>query len=242
MNRGLTVGIVLLTFLAGTAALNRMMPSRLTQERILASERMAAAVERADAAFRSYSDRQPEKGLTDFVPEPFSVRFECSNGSFTVRCEPSWAPKGCARLKEAVAAGVYDDAHFFRVIPGFVVQFGIPGDPEIAGRWHESWIADDPVVESNTVGTMSFATSGPNSRTTQLFINLGDNASLDALGFAPIGRVVEGMEVVEAIIAEYGETPDQGRIQAEGKVYLDTSFPNMDFIRSATILGPDPQD
>ena len=242
MNRGLTVGIVLLTFLAGTVALNRMMPSRLTQERILASERMAAAVERADAALRSYSDDQPEKGLMDFAPEPFSVRFECSNGSFTVRCEPSWAPLGCARLKEAVAAGVYDGAHFFRVVPGFVVQFGIPGDPELAGRWRNSPIEDDPVVESNTVGTMSFANSGPNTRTTQLFINLGDNASLDARGFAPIGRVIEGMDVVEAIAAEYGETPDQERIQAEGNAYLDASFPNMDYIRKATILGPDQQD
>ena len=242
MNRGLTVGIVLLAFLAGTVALNRTMPSRLTQERILASERMAAAVERADAAFRSYSDRQSEKGLTDSASGPFSVRFECSNGSFTVRCEPSWAPKGCARLKEAVEAGVYDGAYFFRVVPGFVVQFGIPGDPELAGQWRDSTIEDDPVVESNTVGTMSFATSGPNSRTTQLFINLGDNASLDARGFAPIGRVIEGMDVVEAIAAEYGEMPDQERIQAEGKTYLDISFPNMDSIRTATILRPDPQD
>ena len=242
MNRRLVVGVVLLSFLVGAVILNRAMPSRLTQERMLASERMAVILEQAKTALRSYSDEQPENVQADSVPEPFSVLFECSNGSFTVRCEPSWAPLGCARLKEAVEAGVYDGAYFFRVMSGFVVQFGIPSDPELANRWRDSPIDDDPVLESNTVGMMSFANSGTHTRTTQLFINLQDNSSLDARGFAPIGRVIEGLDVVEAITAEYGEMPAQGRNRSEGKAYLDAEFPDMDFIRKATLLEPDPQD
>lgn len=168
--------------------------------------------------------------------EKFRVEFRCSNGTFVVECDPRLAPIGAARFKEAVEAGVYDNAYFFRVLPGFVVQFGIPGEPETAAKWKNATIKDDPVKTTNAKGTISFATAGPNTRTTQVFINLVDNARLDGMGFAPIGRVVEGMEVVEAINAEYRQDPEQDRIESEGNAYLKANFPNLDYIRRARIV------
>jgi peptidyl-prolyl cis-trans isomerase A (cyclophilin A) len=153
-----------------------------------------------------------------------------------------WAPRGADRFYNLVKNGFYDDVRFFRVIPNFMAQFGIHGDPAVAAAWRMARINDDPVKQSNKRGFVVFATAGPNTRTTQLFINFKDNAaSLDKQGFAPFGRVVTGMETVDKIYDGYGEGaprgkgPDQGRAQAEGNAYLSKEFPRLDFIKSATI-------
>lgn len=176
------------------------------------------------------------------APESFRVRFETTRGEFTVAVHREWAPQGADRFYNLVRAGFYDDVRFFRVLSGFVAQFGISGDPSVSAAWRTATIPDDPVSESNTRGRLTFATSGPDSRTTQLFINYADNSQLDDMGFAPIGEVVEGMEVVDSLYAGYGEGaprgqgPDQGRIQAQGNDYLRESFPSLDHIIEATIV------
>jgi peptidyl-prolyl cis-trans isomerase A (cyclophilin A) len=152
-----------------------------------------------------------------------------------------WAPNGADRFFNLVKHGFYNDVRFFRVISGFMVQFGINGDPNLSARWREARINDDPVRQSNKRGFITFATAGPNTRTTQVFINFGDNAGLDRQGFAPFGQVVSGMNVVDGLHAGYGEGaprgqgPDQSRIQREGNAYLQKEFPNLDFVKKATI-------
>lgn len=168
----------------------------------------------------------------------FHVKLATSRGDIVVEVDPALAPKGAARFRELVEQKHYDECRFFRVVPDFVVQFGINGDPAVSKKWKENRIKDDKVAGSNVRGTLTFATSGPNSRTTQLFINLKDNKRLDTLGFAPFARVVQGMDVVDAINAEYGEQPDQGSIQAEGNAYLNKEFPRLDFIKTARIVKP----
>ena len=155
-----------------------------------------------------------------------------------IECYPEWAPLGVARFRDAVEAGVYNDLRFFRVVPNFVVQFGIPGDPEMAETWDKATFKDDPVKESNVRGTITFATSGPDSRTTQVFINLNDtNNRLDGMGFAPIGKVVEGMDVVDGFNSEYGDsiTNKQHLIKEHGNKFLDEQYPNLDQLKKATI-------
>lgn len=167
------------------------------------------------------------------------VRFNCSCGQFEAEIHEDWAPLGVARFMEMVEKGVLTQARFFRVVTKprpFVVQFGIPAEPGEAGKWRNSTIQDDPVNESNAEGTITFATSGPNSRTTQMFINLGDNAFLDGQGFSPIGKIVSGMDTVRAIYDGYGEAPDQSRIQARGNMYLEKEFPKLDYIESVEML------
>jgi len=166
---------------------------------------------------------------------PFVVVFDTSAGPIAIEVNPAWAPLGAARVREAVEAGFYDGSKFFRVVPGFVVQFGIAADPAVSSTWRSRTIQDDPVIESNTPGTVVFATSGPNTRTTQLFINYADNSFLDGMGFAPFGRVIEGMDNANAINSEYGEMPQQSRIQSEGNSYLEGAFPRLTSINSATI-------
>jgi peptidyl-prolyl cis-trans isomerase A (cyclophilin A) len=171
------------------------------------------------------------------APAEYQVKFETTAGDFTVDVHRDWAPKGADRFHELVKSGYYDDARFFRVVPGFVVQFGMAGDPELTQKWKEQPIADDPVKESNKRGTITFATSGPNSRTTQVFINYGDNARLDNLGFAPFGLVSgEGMQAVDKINAEYREQPSQLQIGRQGNEYLKREFPKLDYIKKATIV------
>src|SRR5258705_10915455 len=150
------------------------------------------------------------------------VKFETSKGTFIVQINKEWAPIGAERFTELVKSGFYENARFFRVIPGFMVQFGIAGDPNIQAKWREASIADDPVTQSNGRGKLSFATKGPNTRTSQVFINLVDNQRLDASGFAPFAEVVSGMEVVDQLYSGYGDGaprgagPDQNLIQAQG--------------------------
>src|ERR1051325_9200628 len=181
------------------------------------------------------SDREPAQAkatATATAPASFHVRFETSAGAFVVEVTRAWAPPGADRLSELVRQG------FFRVVPGFVVQFGLSGDPAVSARWHAATIPDDPVTQHNTRGTLTFATAGPNTRTTQLFINYRDNIRLDGMGFAPLGRVVEGMDVVDHIYAGYGERPDQAQIEARGNAYLAAAFPRLDSITRATIVAP----
>jgi peptidyl-prolyl cis-trans isomerase A (cyclophilin A) len=148
----------------------------------------------------------------------------------------SLAPNGADRFYNLVKSGYFKDLGFFRVVPGFMVQFGIHGDPKVAAAWRGANIQDDPVKGSNTRGTITFATAGPNTRTTQLFINYGNNTFLDSQGFSPFGKVTDGMDVVDKINAEYGEKPFQPRVQEEGNAYLKKEFPNLDYIKSATIV------
>lgn len=174
--------------------------------------------------------------LKDVAPAEFRASFDTSAGPFVVLVRKSWAPKGADRFYNLVKYGFFNNARFFRVVPNFMVQFGINGDPVIQAPWQNANITDDPVTQSNRRGTITFATRGPNSRTTQLFINFRDNAGLDGQGFAPFGEVVSGMEAVDKITAEYREQPDQGLIQRQGNAYLTKSFPRLDYVKKATIV------
>jgi len=181
---------------------------------------------------------------TEQAPDRFRVRFETTKGPFVVEVTRAWAPRGADRFFNLVRAGYYDDVAFFRVIEGFMVQFGINGDPRVNAVWREAPIPDDPVTQSNRRGTVTYAMAGPDTRTTQLFINFKNNASLDAQGFAPFGRVVEGLSVVDSLYSGYGEGaprgmgPDQGRVQGEGNAYLRGSFPRLDFVKAARVVTP----
>lgn len=177
-----------------------------------------------------------DAGPAEGVPDVFEVEFETTAGTFVVQATRAWSPNGVDRFHELVSSGYYDGNKFFRVVPGFVVQFGISGDPAVSATWRDRRIPDDPVVMSNLPYTVSYAKPGsPDSRTTQLFINYADNSALDAMGFSTIGIVTSGTEAVDAINPEYGQTPDQGRIHAEGDAYLDAAFPNLDGIVTARI-------
>jgi len=185
---------------------------------------------------------QPAK-LTEKAPDTFKVKFDTTKGAFTVEVTRSLAPNGADRFYNMVKAGYFKDIAFFRVVRGFMVQFGMSGDPKVTAAWNDARIPDDPVKSSNTRGTITFATAGPNTRTTQLFINYGDNTRLDRMGFSPFGKVISGMDVVDKINGEYGDMPQQGgngpepgHIAAEGNAYLKKDFPNLDYIKSATIV------
>jgi peptidyl-prolyl cis-trans isomerase A (cyclophilin A) len=179
--------------------------------------------------------------LTEKAPALYKVRFDTSKGPFVVEVHRDWAPNGADRFYNLVKNGFFDDARFFRVISGFMVQFGINGDPRISAPWRNATMKDDPVKQSNKRGLITFATSGPDSRTSQVFINFADNSRLDSQGFAPFGQVVSGMNVVDGLHGGYGEGapsgrgPAQGRIQAEGNAYLKKDFPDLDYIKKATI-------
>ena len=189
--------------------------------------------------------RDPQSpAMNQTAPASYKVLFSTSKGDFTVEVTRDWAPKGADRFYNLVKNGFYDDVRFFRVIRSprrFMAQFGISGDPNLSAKWEKANIEDDPVKEHNTRGMMSFATAGPNTRTTQLFINYDDNSRLDPLGFSPFGRVTAGMEVVDQLYAVYGDGPPQGgpdqdRMQKEGNAYLNKEFPKLDYVKTARIL------
>ena len=196
-------------------------------------------VSAAEPAKEALSDPESMKGQ---APASYSVEFETSEGTFVVDVKRDWAPLGADRFYNLVKHGFYDDVRFFRVVPNFVVQFGMSGDPELSEIWQQARFKDDPVKHSNKAGTITFATAGPNSRTTQVFINLRDNPRLDEMGFSPFGAVAQGMEVVAKLHAGYGDAPprgtgpDQARIAAEGNAYLDERFPELDRVIRATIV------
>ena len=174
--------------------------------------------------------------LKERAPNKFTAKFDTTAGVFVVEVTADWSPNGADRFYNLVKNGFYDGARFFRVVPGFMVQFGINGDPAIQKNWEHATILDEKVKQPNARGTITFAKSAaPNSRTTQVFINFKDNSSLNSQGFSPFGKVISGMEVVDKIYSAYGEKPNQGRIQAEGNAYLSKEFPKLDYIKKATI-------
>ena len=180
--------------------------------------------------------------LTEQAPATYKAKFDTSKGSFVIQVTRAWAPTGADRFYNLVKNGYFDDGRFFRVIPGFMVQFGLNADPALNAKWRVARIQDDRVSQSNTRGMVTFATSGPNARTTQVFINFDDNSRLDGMGFAPFGKIVSGMDVVDKLYSGYGEGapngrgPDQNRIQTEGNAYLTQSFPRLDHVTKATIV------
>ena len=176
--------------------------------------------------------------MKDKAPEQFQARFTTTKGDIVVEATRAMAPLGVDRFYNLVKYGFFNGAGFFRVVPGFVVQFGLSPTPAVNAAWEPAKITDDPVQGSNVRGTITFATSGPNTRTTQLFINFGNNERLDGMGFAPFGRVIDGMDVVDKIYSGYGQNPDQGRITKEGAAYLKANFPEMDLITKAIIVPP----
>jgi peptidyl-prolyl cis-trans isomerase A (cyclophilin A) len=173
--------------------------------------------------------------LTAKAPDEYDVTFTTTKGDFVVHVTRAWAPLGADRFYNLVKHGFFTDAAFFRVVPGFIIQFGLSANPAVNKVWQSANIKDDPGKQSNKPGYVTFATAGPNTRTTQLFINFGSNAFLDSQGFSPFGQVTSGMDVVQKLYAGYGEKPDQGAITSQGKAYLDKNFPNIDYIKSATI-------
>ncbi|MCB9718647.1 MAG: peptidylprolyl isomerase [Myxococcales bacterium] len=186
---------------------------------------------------------------TERAPAVYKVKLETTKGDVLLELHRDWAPNGADRFYNMVKIGYLDDVAFFRAIDGFMVQFGMHGDPKVSEAWKDATIEDDPVKESNARGNITFAMRGPNTRTTQLFINTVDNngkgerpVNLDKMSFAPFGKVLEGMEVIDALYTGYGEGaprgkgPDQGKITAEGNAYLRRDFPELDYIERATIV------
>lgn len=180
--------------------------------------------------------------LNQRAPDIYKAKFTTTKGDFVLEVTRAWAPLGADRFYNLVKNGFYNNVEIFRVVPGFVVQFGISGDPKIAATWTHAILADDSVTQSNKQGTITYATAGPNTRTTQVFINLGDNSRLDGQGFAPFGTVVEGMDVIEKFDGEYADQPTgmQDQIESQGNPFLKTNFPNLDLIKSAMIVAPAP--
>src|SRR5229473_8122121 len=180
--------------------------------------------------------------LKEKAPETFQVKFTTTRGDFIVTVNRAWAPIGADRFYNLVNHHFYDNASFFRVVPGFVVQFGISAYPPVAAAWEKANIKDEPVTQSNKRGYLTYAkTSMPNTRSTQIFINLNDNTGLDRQGFSPFGYVdAQGMKVVEMLYDQYGDSagPDQDQISKQGKPYLDKGWPKLDSIKTATLLGP----
>lgn len=182
--------------------------------------------------------------LTAKAPDVYEVKFETTKGDFVIQVTRAWAPLGADRFYNLAANKFFDDASFFRVLSGFVVQFGLHADPQVSNVWRSASLKDDPVTQSNRPGYITFATAGPNTRTTQVFVNLGNNAQLDSMGFAPFGLVTQGMDVVKQLYSGYGEGapsgrgPDQGAVSSQGKPYLDKNYPKLDSIKTATIISP----
>jgi peptidyl-prolyl cis-trans isomerase A (cyclophilin A) len=179
--------------------------------------------------------------LKDKAPETYQVKFTTTRGEFILTVTRAWAPIGADRFYNLVKHHFYDNASFFRVVPDFVVQFGLSAYSPVSAAWKDTNIKDDPVAQSNKKGYITFATAGPNTRTTQVFINLKDNTRLDSMGFAPFGMVEgDGMNVLEMMYGQYGDNagPDQDQIQKQGKPYLDKGWPKLDSIKSATVVAP----
>lgn len=184
--------------------------------------------------------------LKEKAPDEYKVQFSTTRGDFVVTVTRAWAPLGADRFYNLVKHHFFDNASFFRVLPGFVAQFGISAYPAVNKVWEPAVIKDDPVTQANLRGYLTFATGGPNTRTTQAFINLVDNKRLDSMGFAPFGQVTDGIKVVDMFYDQYGEGapsgggPDQDQIQKQGKPYLDKGWPKLDFIKTTTIVSPEP--
>lgn len=194
----------------------------------------------AQPAAGTPSMRDPAS-LTQRAPDAFKARFTTTKGEFVLQVRREWSPLGADRFYNLVKSGFYDGVKFFRVVDGFMAQFGVHGSPDVSSKWARARIADDPPKQSNKRGFVSFAMAGPGSRTTQIFINLVDNARLDGMGFAPFAEVTSGMDVVDKLHKGYGEGapagsgPSQGRIQTEGNAYLERDFPLLDAVKTARV-------
>jgi peptidyl-prolyl cis-trans isomerase A (cyclophilin A) len=199
---------------------------------------LAVSVASAQAPAAAKPNLKNPAAFKEQAPAMYKASFETSAGTFVVEVHRDWAPIGADRFYNLVKSGFFENVRFFRVIPGFMVQFGMHGDPAVGAAWRTAAIKDDPVKQSNKRGYITFATAGPNTRTTQIFINFADNASLDGQGFAPFGQVVSGMDVVDKLNASYGARPgdDQGNIAAGGNAYLEKTYPKLDLIKKATIV------
>ena len=198
---------------------------------------LAPALTHGQAADAKAKLRVPAS-LTEQAPPTYKAKFDTSKGMITIDVHRDWAPLGADRFYNLVKNGFYDEIRFFRVLSGFMAQFGMNGDPSIQMIWSRANFKDDPVKQSNKRGYVTFAKTGaPNSRSTQVFINFADNGNLDAQGFAPFGQVTEGMDVVDKLYSGYGSNnvPDQGRITAEGNRYLEQNYGRLDYIKKATV-------
>ncbi len=193
------------------------------------------------AAPASPSSLLNPSSLNAQAPDVYWAKFDTTKGPIVIKVTRDWAPIGADRFYNLVKNGFYNDARFFRMMPGFIVQFGISADPKVSAVWHDADIQDDPAKQSNAAGTVTFATAGPNTRTTQVFINLANNQMLDSQGFAPFGTVTQGMDVAQSFYSGYGEGapmgngPDQQLIQSQGETYFAANFPKLDKIKSATV-------
>lgn len=219
---------------------NTVTPDKPTTSDAPAKSTTTAGDDGAAPAGPAAFDFKPnDEAVNQQAPDQFKVKFETTKGDFTMRITRDWSPNGADRFYNLVNNGYFTDVSFFRVVPGFVAQFGIHGNPDVADDWNEATIKDDPVKKSNTRGTITFAKTGaPNSRSTQFFINFGDNSRLDGMGFSPFGQVIEGMTVVDSLYDDYGEqlTQLQGTIKMKGNDYLRKNYPKLDYIKTATIV------
>jgi peptidyl-prolyl cis-trans isomerase A (cyclophilin A) len=226
-------------FLAGFASLTVICLVTSVARGQSQTAKKSTAVHHAAPVHRSLLD---PSSLNQKAPATFKARFTTTKGDFVVEVTRAWAPIGADRFYNLVKNGFYNNCVLFRVVPGFVVQFGISGDPKISAPWAHANIPDDPVTQSNKEGSITYATAGPNTRTTQVFLNLGDNSRLDGQGFAPFGQVVEGMDVIEKFDGEYDDQPTnaQDQIQAKGNAFLKSTYPNLDSIKTAVIVPAAP--
>jgi peptidyl-prolyl cis-trans isomerase A (cyclophilin A) len=196
----------------------------------------ATAVVSAQVDLGKTAKLQNPAQLTEKAPATYKAKFDTSKGAFVVEVHKEWAPLGADRFFNLVKNGFYDDGRLFRVIPGFMVQFGINGNAAVQSKWLNANLKDDPVKQSNKRGFVTFATAGPNTRTTQVFVNYANNARLDRDGFAPFGEVVSGMDVLDNLYSGYGEKPNAGNAYLmKGNAYVSSNFPKLDFIKKATI-------
>ncbi len=237
---------LLITLFSGIAILAQAPPAK-APAKAAAAPKAAAAKPAAKTAGTSAALLNPAAWRAK-APDLFRVKFVTTHGDFVVEVHRDWAPLGADRFYNLVRSRFFNDVSFFRYAPGFIVQFGISPDPKVTAAWSKATIKDDPVKEHNVKGTIVYAMGGPNTRTTQFFINLRDNTgSLDGQGFAPFGTVVEGMDIVEGLFSGYGEMSDLGGrgpsqqiLSQQGKPYLDKNFPKLDSIKSATVISPVP--
>ena len=240
---------VSLTLAACSSAANQSVSENSAQsaETKSASDTAAKTAPEADkpAAEKAEAKAQPQDAdisklldpaaLNETAPAEFVVLVKTTKGDMRFKIDRSWAPNGVDRFYNLVKNGYFSDIAMFRMVPGFVVQFGIHGKPVLNDVWRDANIQDDPENKSNVDGTLTFANAGPNTRTTQMFINVGNNTMLDKRGFPPIGKIIEGRDVLDKLNFEYGEKPNQGMIHKKGNTYLKASFPNLDYIISMTV-------